>query len=277
VAWAAPHAPAGPAVPRRPSTLVGRFKPADVDVFTADERGRFLEPLGELVSRIDEDPGAWTQVAVELAWELLYRLDPELYSRLIAGETLHPGIIDWLPDAIPRAVEVGAGLGRLTVSIAPRCGELVAVEPAAPLRAGLKRRLRNLEYDNVAVVPGFFDELPVPSAWADATLSCSAFCADPAHGGDPGLAELDRVTRPGGLVVLVWPPVERGWLESRGFRFVEFPGPMWVEFPSLEEALEIASIFYPHAVSYIVQTGSRRLPYEFLGMSAPSCLAWRRV
>jgi hypothetical protein len=153
----------------------------------------------------------------------------------------------------------------------------VAVEPAAPLRAGLETRLRNLSYDHVAVRPGFFDDLPVPDGWADVTLSCSAFCCEPAHGGDPGLAELDRVTRAGGLVVLVWPPADRGWLEGRGFTFVEFPGPMWVEFPSVEEAVEIASIFYPHALSHIVQTGSRRLPYEYLGLTAPRFLAWRRA
>jgi SAM-dependent methyltransferase len=261
-----------------PLPLIERYGPAHLAVFTPEERRRFLQPFGRSVlSRIHQDPAAWRSVAASVAWELLYRIEPDLYGRLIAGEQLHPSILRWLPATIPRAIEVGAGLGRLTLALAPRCAELVAVEPAAPLRARLEGRLAALGYHHVVVGPGFFDSLPLPSGWAEVTLTCSAFTCDPVHGGDPGLAELERVTAGGGLVVIVWPPQDHAWFAERGFELVEFPGDMHIEFPSLEEALEIAAIFYPHAARGIAELGSRRVPYELLGINAPRSLAWRRI
>lgn len=247
-------------------------------MLTPGEQQRFLRPFGpQLLSHIGDDPDAWRAVANEVAWELLYRIEPDLYGRLIAGERLHPAILEWLPDRIGRAVDVGAGLGRLTLPLAPRCDELVAVEPAAPLQRRLARRLWELGYGNVAVRPGFFDSLPLPDRWADVSLTCSAFTSDPLHGGEPGLAELDRVTVSGGLVVIVWPPRDPAWLAERGFEHVEFPGEMVIEFPSLEEAMEITAIFYPHAVDAVAEHGSPRVPYELLDINAPRTLAWRRV
>src|ERR1700704_4587390 len=37
---------------------------------------------------------------LSLAWEALYRLEPELYERLVAAERLHPGVLAWLPDRV---------------------------------------------------------------------------------------------------------------------------------------------------------------------------------
>ena len=67
-----------------------------------------------------------------LAWELLYRLEPELYDRLARAERIHPGVLGWLPQGIDRIVEVGAGTGRLTLELLGRAREIVAIEPAAP-------------------------------------------------------------------------------------------------------------------------------------------------
>lgn len=261
-----------------PRGLFKRYLPDDLAVFTPDERRRFLGQIDRsMLARIHEDPAAWEVVAAEVAWELLYRIEPDLYARLIAGERLHPGILSWLPAVINRAVEVGAGLGRLTFSLAPRCIELAAVEPAAPLRARLEAGVTELGYRHVSVRPGFFDSLPVSSGWADLTVSCSAFMCSSEHGGDAGLAELDRVTAGGGYVVIIWPPRDRAWLAERGFSFEEFSGEMQVEFSSLEEALEIATIFYPRAVEAIEQLGNSRVSYEVLGINAPRSLAWRRI
>jgi hypothetical protein len=61
-----PEAPAGAA-----RELRSRYTAADLSVFTCDEASRFV-PQGK------GDP----QTDVVLAWELLYRLEPELYDRL---------------------------------------------------------------------------------------------------------------------------------------------------------------------------------------------------
>lgn len=40
---------------------------------------------------------------------------------------------------------------------------------------------------------GFFDDLPVASGFADLVVACSVLTPAPGHGGDVGLAEMERV------------------------------------------------------------------------------------
>lgn len=260
--------------PEAPDGLVRRYGPGDLRVLSPDERERFLTPLGpDADAALAGDAEAWGRIAPHLAWELLYRIEPELYDRLVAGERIHPGVLDRLPADLARCVEAGAGTGRFTLEIVDRCEHLVAVEPAAPMRRILERRLDGL--DGVETRVGFFDALPVDDDWADTLVSCSSFTPDEAHGGDAGLAELERVVRPGGLLALVWPAgVE--WLTERGFTYERFPGEMAVRFPSLHEALELSAIFYPDAVEEIRERGEACVPYEVLGINPPRDLAWKR-
>jgi SAM-dependent methyltransferase len=255
-----------------------RYRPADLAVFTPEERRRFLGPIDpELLARIGYDSEAWELVVADVAWELLYRLEPDLYGRLTAGERIHPGVLDWIPQRIGRAVEVGCGWGRLTLELAHRCDELAGIEPAKQLRERLRKRLQEERQGHSSISGGFLNDIPLPDDWADVSFTCSAFSCDPIHGGDQGLAELERVTRPGGMVVLVWPPRKRAWLEKRGFEFVDFPGDMGVEFRSREEALELAKIFYPNAAATVADRASRHVPCEVLGIAGPKSLAWRCV
>src|SRR5215471_338953 len=108
-------APAGAA-----KKLRKRYTAADLTVFTREEARRFV-PQG------DGNP----QKDIVLAWELLYRLEPELYDRLASAERLHRGVVGWLPR-VDRIAEVGAGTGRLTMELAERGQYVVAVEPALP-------------------------------------------------------------------------------------------------------------------------------------------------
>src|SRR5665213_1974713 len=61
-----------------------------------------------------------------------------------------------------------------------------------------------------------FDALPVPDALADLVVTCSALERDAAHGGAAGLAEMERVCTPDGLMVVVWPS-HLDWLSAQGF------------------------------------------------------------
>jgi SAM-dependent methyltransferase len=245
-----------------PDTLLQRYTPNDLDAFTDGELARFLPG----VSRADATE-RWNEVLPQLGWELLYRVEPELYERLIAGERIHPGIIEWLPNA-DVAVEVAAGTGRLTAALVERARRVVAIEPAAPLLARLRRIC--------SPVAGFFDALPARDASADLVIACSAFTSDPAHGGEPGLAEMQRVCAPGGIVAIVWPQ-DASWLEARGFETISFPGEMAVEFASPDEAVELARIFYPHAAGEIDRRRLNHVPYDLLGFEAPRTVCWKRV
>lgn len=254
-----------------PETLKVRYAPGDLDVFTEQELLRFLGPSWREMDL--DNPSVWNRVLGDLAWELLYRVEPRLYERLIQGEALHPSIIDWMPD-VPAALEVGAGTGRWTLPLASKCERLTAVEPAAALRDILRTNLARMNATKVDVTGGFFDDLPADSASAELVTSCSAFTPHDSHGGEVGLKEMERVCAPGGSIVVVW-PTEVEWFLERGFHHVEFEGEMFVDYGSREEAREICSIFYPWAVEAAGAGG--RISYEDLQINPPNDLMWRRV
>jgi SAM-dependent methyltransferase len=245
--------------------LRSRYTAADLAVFTPDEASRFI-------LRGDADP----RDDVVLAWELLYRLEPELYDRLASAERLHPAVVDWLPCDVDRIAEVGAGSGRLTMELIGRGRHVVAMEPALPLRRILMRKLAaaGQHGDRARVVHGFFDQLPLPGDFADLVVACSAFTPAAGHGGEAGLAEMERVCRPGGCVAIIWPN-HRDWLAARGYQYLSFPGPMFVEFGSYREAVDLAEIFYPQAAEEVRRLGSRTVPFEVLGINPPRDLAFK--
>ena len=215
------------------------------------------------------------QVDVSLAWELLYRLEPELYDRLAVAEHLHPDVIGWLPRTADRIIEVGAGSGRLTLELLRRGREVVAIEPVAQFRQILRRKLTVADHGQRArVIPGFFDELPVASGSADFVVACSVLTPAAGHGGDAGLWEMERACRPGGLVAIVWPN-NMDWLTARDYQYVSFAGPMTVDFATHREAVELTEIFYPHAVAAVRSYRSRRVPYEVLGVNPPRDVAFK--
>jgi SAM-dependent methyltransferase len=254
-----PDAPA-----RAGRELRSRYTVADLGVFTPDEASRYVRP-GNGDPRSD----------VVLAWELLYRLEPELYDRLATAERLHRGVVGWLPRDVDRIVEVGAGTGRLTLELIERARQVVAVEPARPLREILRRKLAAAGHgERARVMHGFFDELPLPDDDADLVVACSAFTPAAGHGGEAGLAEMERVCRPGGCVTIIWPN-SLGWLADRGYQHVSFPGPMSVEFGSCDEAAELAAIFYPKAAEEVRRRGLRTVPFEMVGINPPRDLAFR--
>jgi SAM-dependent methyltransferase len=240
-----------------------RYSAADLGVFTAEEAVRFI-PDGTGDPRTDS----------VLAWELLYRLEPDLYDQLASAERLHPGILRWLPGSAERIVEVGAGTGRLTLDLIDHGREIVAIEPAAPLRQILERKLAAAGHGSVRVVDGFFDDLPVTGGSADVVVACSALTPDSAHGGDVALAEMERVSRPGGCVAIVWPN-NMDWLSARGYQYVSFDGPMAVEFPSHERAVELSEIFYPNAAEQVRVQGLQSVPFELIGINPPRDVAYK--
>jgi SAM-dependent methyltransferase len=249
----------------RSTELMRRYSNEDLRVFSPAERARFLGG-GTPSPSIDRS----------LAFELLYRLEPDLYDRLIAAERIHPAVLEWLPR-VERVLEVGAGTGRLTAHLLTQCQHLVAVEPARPMRERLASALPPDAAPKVDIVDGFFDALPADDDSADLVVSCSALGREPAHGGDAGLVEMERVCAPGGAVVVVWPPNHLDWLSAHGFTYLSFPGPMWMEFRDAAEAIEMAEIFYPHAAAEVRTRGAARVDYDLLGINPPRDLAFKMI
>jgi SAM-dependent methyltransferase len=105
--------------------------------------------------------------------------------------------IDWLGERLGgrRVVDLAAGTGKLTRSLADRGFEVVAVEPVAEMRA-----VTALD-DRVTVLDGTAEAIPLGDGSADAVTVAQAF-----HwfDGSRALAEIHRVLRPGGVLALVF-------------------------------------------------------------------------
>jgi len=220
-------------------------------------------------------------------WELTYWKTPELYEELTEGEYLHPGIFQDLAVEIQgkSVLDVGAGTGRATQQCLRYGARLVyAVEPSPGLRNILRQKLvRYRAEQRLFLSTGCFEALPLQDDSVDVTLSCSAFTADPAQGGEAGLIEMKRVTRPGGKIILIWPCSEDlPWLQERGFHHVVLPTKheMCVHFRSLYSALHCAHRFYAQnqaVARYILSRQRSEVPFSIIGLNPPCDYCWLEV
>lgn len=118
------------------------------------------------------------------------------YSRLLAPQLADLAGV----QAGQRALDVGSGPGALTAELVSRLGaaSVVAVDPSEPFVEAARAR-----HPGVEVHLASAEELPFAADAFDASLAQLVvhFMADPVA----GLAEMGRVTRPGGVVTAcVW-------------------------------------------------------------------------
>jgi SAM-dependent methyltransferase len=119
----------------------------------------------------------------------------DLYER--ARPTYPPQAIDWLlPPAARRVLDLGAGTGKLTRSLAERGLDVTAVEPSAGMREQFTSVL-----PGVRALEGTAEQIPLAAAAVDAVLVAQAW-----HWVDPARAvpEVARVLVPGGRLGLIW-------------------------------------------------------------------------
>ena len=96
-------------------------------------------------------------------------------------------------------LDLGCGTGYHLPRFAATAGMVTGVEPHADLAALARRRTRRLP--NVSVLPGLAESLPLPDASVDVVHARWAYFFGP--GSEPGLAELSRVVRRGGVALVV--------------------------------------------------------------------------
>lgn len=220
-----------------------------------------------------------------LFWELTYWKTPDLYEELTEGERIHPGIFRRLaPDLRgSQVLDAGAGSGRATFECLRQGAQRVyAVEPSPGLLHLLEGKLAgHPARQRIIPIQGRFDALPLGDDSVDLSLACSAFTVE--QGGESGLAELKRVTRPGGQIVFIWPrPEDYHWLAARGFQYAALPmsEEPRVRFQSLSSALRAARRFYarqPAVQRYLLRSRRPDVPFSMLGSNPPHDYCWLRV
>lgn len=105
-------------------------------------------------------------------------------------------IADWTDADV---LDIGCGDGFHLPRFAETARRVVGVEPHAPLVRRATARVAGLP--TVAVLAGSAQRLPLPDASIDVAHARTAYFFGP--GCEPGIAEAERVLRPGGVLVIV--------------------------------------------------------------------------
>lgn len=276
---AVPPALAGRALAaERPGEHVGLARLAERIEWSLppDDRAAFGRERRALVAA-EARACARREVLERLFWELTYWKTPGEYERLTAGEQVHLGALDFARVDGAVVLDAGAGTGRATLPLARRARSVYALDPAPPLLYMLEEKLAHAYLRNVELLRGSFRHVPLPDDSVDAVICCSAFGPQEVRGGELGLSELQRVTRPGGRIVIIWPE-DPAWFTRHGFRHTTLPGHLTITFPTLEDGLAAARRFYaPAAAHYLEATGRPELPFSVLGVREPRDLCWLTV
>lgn len=93
-------------------------------------------------------------------------------------------------------LDFGAGTGKLTGILVEAFGRVVAVEPARAMRRVLERTCPTVD-----ALDGSAERIPLTDSSRDAVFAAECFTW---FDGPRALAEISRVLRPGGALVLLW-------------------------------------------------------------------------
>jgi SAM-dependent methyltransferase len=102
-------------------------------------------------------------------------------------------------------LDLAAGTGKLTRSLIPRAGRVIAVEPSPAMRAELRRQVPSAD-----IRDGTAEAIPLDDASVDAVFVAQAFHWFRPH---EAFTEIARVLRPGGGLALIWNQAR--WRDAR--------------------------------------------------------------
>ena len=216
-------------------------------------------------------------VVESLFWPLLYWHDPAGYAELVAGESIHPRILEAVDLDRREVCDVGAGAGRFTLHAARRAARVVAVDAVPPLLDLLGARLTEEGVSNVELRRGSFDALPLEDGSVDVAVACSSVTARAPFGGEAALAEMERVVRPGGELAIIWPDRPE-WFRARGFTLLTAAGNDTLSFADPASAERLCRAFYSEeAARWVAAHGTAEVPFAVLGIEPPNQVCLRTV
>lgn len=128
---------------------------------------------------------------------MVYAIDPSLYDAqpfLNWDNSELTGITDF---SSKRVIDIGAGTGRQTFTVAPLAAEVFSVEPVGNLRRFILEKADRAGFNNVYAVDGSILRIPFPADFADITMGGHVFGDNP----EAEHKEMERVTKPGGMII----------------------------------------------------------------------------
>lgn len=162
---------------------------------------------------------------------LVYALEPSIYDALPFTRWDARELLDLVDFSGKTVIDVGAGPGPQTLRVAPLAKAVFAVEPVGSLRQYLRQKAQAAGLRNVFPVDGLVTQIPFPDGFADVTLAGHVYGDAPPEEMD----EMERVTRPGGMVILIpgnndLDSPEHDYLLQRGYRWARYlePPDGWV-------------------------------------------------
>lgn len=161
--------------------------------------------------------------------------------RWVLGRPL-PRMLELASEAVrgkARVLEVAAGTGIVTTSIAQSCDAVVATDYAAAMVDALERRIRDAGLENVMCEQADIYALRYRTGEFDAVVAANVLHLVPDLAG--ALGALHRVVKPGGLLVVptfCHDETRVSWLVSRLLALSGFPGHRRFTLASLRQALE---------------------------------------
>ena len=158
---------------------------------------------------------------------IAYVVDPAAYDALPFLNWDSEELLSLTDFSEKNVIDVGAGTGRLTFTVAAMAAQVFAVEPVANLRTFLRAQAADKGLSNVYPVDGLLTQIPFPAHFADITMGGHVF-------GDQleeEYRELLRVTKRGGMIILCPGNNDEdnsvhGFLVSHGFKWSRFEEPM---------------------------------------------------
>jgi SAM-dependent methyltransferase len=230
-------------------------------------------------------------------YKAIYENDADRYQELVAHEDYENNLLKTIDSLYPlnnniEVADIGSGTGRVSFLLANRVRRVVGVEPSR----GMRERAASLKAErgaaNVEFLPGGYDSLPLADGAANLVIDGWSLGHYFVHYCRPdwepkigrAFAEMRRVTRPGGIILLVEnlglladEPVRSEWGAALFDHFEHDLGYSLTtirtdcRFASLEQAVDLVTFFFGEDMGRKVK--SRRSPIvpEWTGVW------WKRV
>jgi phosphatidylethanolamine/phosphatidyl-N-methylethanolamine N-methyltransferase len=166
-------------------------------------------------------------------------------SMAVLGKPL-PRMLRLIAEAVDgreRVLEVAAGTGLVTATVAQEAREVVATDYAAEMVARLQSRVRAAGLSNVAVEQADLYQLRFEAQTFDAVIAANVLHLVPDLPG--ALAALRRVVKPGGVLVLptfCHDETRISWALSRMLAITGFPAARRFTAESLADAVEATGL-----------------------------------